>query len=196
MNLAPYLEFLLKLKADSLVLQANQVPRLQLRDKEKIIGKTIVQVDHINTFINNFLNKPQKKELLKNKVIRSNYSTPKGIFTIKIEKGANDYSLKISPENKSANKSKEDITQQLEIGIALLRITLGIIILVTWYQNISSGFYTSNGITEYINWLFDTKNGNGSSLIFYKAVLDTIIAPIAGVFAIFMLVVEFAVGLC
>jgi uncharacterized membrane protein YphA (DoxX/SURF4 family) len=195
MNLAPYLEFLLKLKADSLVLQANQVPRLQLLNKEKTIGKTIVQVDHINTFIKNFLNKPQKKELLKNKVIRSNYSTPKGIFTIKIEKGVNNYFLKISPENKSVRKSKEDITQQLEIGIALLRMTLGIIILATWYQNITSGFYTSNGITEYINWLFDSTNGNGSSLTFYKLILDTIISPIAGVFAIFMLVIEFAIGL-
>ncbi len=81
------------------------------------------------------------------------------------------------------------------MGLALLRISLGIIILVTWYQNIATGFYTSDGIIEYIKWLFDSTNGNGSSLTFYKEILDKAISPIAEVFAIFMLVLEFAVGL-
>jgi len=196
MNLAPYIEFLLKLQANSLVLQANQIPRLQLQDKEKTIGKKIVNVENINSLINNFLDNSQKKELLKNKKIRSIYTTSKGIFTIQIEKSVNNYILKISPRNKPTIKSKEDITPQLEMGIALLRMTLGLIILVTWYQNITSGFYTSNGITEYIKWLFDPTNGNGSSLTFYKLILDTIISPITGVFAVFMLVIEFSIGLC
>ena len=195
MNLAPYIEFLLKLQANRLVLQANQIPRLQLQNKEKTIGKKIVNVENINYLINHFLDNSQKKELLKNKKIRSIYTNSKGIFTIQIEKSVDNYILKISPENKPIIKSKEDITHQLEMGIALLRMTLGIIILVTWYQNIISGLYTSNGTKEYINWLFDSTNGNGSSLTFYKTILDTIIVPIAGIFSIFMLLIEFAIGL-
>ncbi|MCF6203857.1 MAG: DoxX family protein [Methylococcaceae bacterium] len=195
MNLAPYIEFLLKLRANSLVLQVNKIPRLQLKDKEKIIGKKTITIEDINTLINNFLDNSQKKELLRKKKICSTYTTSKGSFTVQIEKNVNHYILKISPENKPTIKSKEDISQQLGMGLALLRISLGIIILVTWYQNIATGFYTSDGIIEYIKWLFDSTNGNGSSLTFYKEILDKAISPIAEVFAIFMLVLEFAVGL-
>lgn len=116
MNLAPYIEFLLKLQANSLVLQANQIPRLQLQDKEKTIGKKIVNVENINSLINNFLDNSQKKELLKNKKIRSIYTTSKGIFTIQIEKSVNNYILKISPRNKPTIKSKEDITPSIRNG--------------------------------------------------------------------------------
>lgn len=91
------------------------------------------------------------------------------------------------------NQSKK--TAQLETGIALLRITLGVIILATWYDNVTSGLYTADGLTGFFNWLFDAENGNGSSLTFYKAILDTTVVPIAGAFAVFQLVLELFLGL-
>lgn len=86
-------------------------------------------------------------------------------------------------------------TQQLETGMALLRITLGIIILATWYDNLTSDLYTADGLIGFFNWLFDAENGNGSSLTFYKAILDATVVPIAGVFAVFQLVLELTLGL-
>jgi hypothetical protein len=81
------------------------------------------------------------------------------------------------------NQTKE--TQQLRTAVALLRITLGVIILATWYGNLQKGLYTADGLTGFFNWLFDVQNGNASSLAFYKSFLDTAIVPIAGPFATF-----------
>ncbi len=85
-------------------------------------------------------------------------------------------------------------TNQMKTGLALLRITLGIIILATWYENLISGLYTADGLTGFFNWLFDAENGNGSSLLFYKSLLDTTVVPVAGLFAIFQLIAELVMG--
>ena len=84
--------------------------------------------------------------------------------------------------------------KQAETAFVLLRITLGVIVLVTWADNLSKGLYTAEGLAGFFNWLFDA-NGNGSSLTFYKAFLDTAVTPIAGLFAGFQLVAEFVMGL-
>jgi uncharacterized membrane protein YphA (DoxX/SURF4 family) len=90
----------------------------------------------------------------------------------------------------SQNKDEK----QLRTAVALLRITLGIILLVTWYGNLRSGLYTAAGLSGFFNWLFDPENGNGSSLLFMKSFLDTFIVPIAGPFAAFQMVAEFVMG--
>jgi len=197
MNLAPYLKFMLKLQADCLTLQANQIPRLQLLDKEKEIGKKTTKTSSINKLINDSLNSSQKQELLENKTVYSSYSNEIGTFIIQIEKKIDDYILKITPKNITAvnTNKKENNSQQLAASIALLRITLGIIILVAWYKNITSRIYSADGMIGYFDWLFDSENGNDSSFTFYKTILDTIVVPIADNFSIFMLVAEFAIGL-
>ena len=86
-----------------------------------------------------------------------------------------------------------NLTQQRSTAVALLRITLGIIILATWYGNLKDGLYTADGLTGFLNWLFDP-NGNGSSLTFYKSFLDTAVIPVAGLFGTFQLVTEFLLG--
>ncbi len=91
------------------------------------------------------------------------------------------------------NQSQD--TKQMRTAVALLRITLGIIILATWYGNVRDGLYTAEGLTGFFNWLFDADNGNGSSLTFYKAFLDTAVVPVAGLFGSFQLVAEFLMGL-
>jgi uncharacterized membrane protein YphA (DoxX/SURF4 family) len=84
--------------------------------------------------------------------------------------------------------------QQTQTAVALLRITLGVIILATWLENLQKGLYTGDGLTGFFNWLFDAQNGNASSLTFYKSFLDSVIIPMAGVFAVFQLVAELLMG--
>ena len=86
-------------------------------------------------------------------------------------------------------------TNQIQASVALLRVTLGVIILVTWYDNLQKGLYTAEGLTGFFNWLFDAQNGNGSSLTFYKSLLDATIVPTAGIFAVFQMVAELLIGL-
>jgi uncharacterized membrane protein YphA (DoxX/SURF4 family) len=89
--------------------------------------------------------------------------------------------------------SKE--TRQLRTAVALLRITLGIIILATWYDNLRGGLYTAAGLTGFFNWLFDAENGNSSSLLAFKFYLDTAVVPVAGPFANFQMIAELVMGL-
>ncbi|MFQ5421116.1 MAG: hypothetical protein ACE5EY_12230 [Anaerolineae bacterium] len=85
--------------------------------------------------------------------------------------------------------------QQQQTAVFLLRITLGVIILATWYKNLNDGLYTANGLIGFFNWLFDPQNGNGSTLAWYNAFLQTAVVPIAGPFAVFQMIGEFLLGL-
>jgi uncharacterized membrane protein YphA (DoxX/SURF4 family) len=91
--------------------------------------------------------------------------------------------------------NEQNELRQLRAAVALLRITLGVILLVTWYDNFRSGLYTADGLVGFFNWLFDGENGNGSSLLVYQVFLETFIVPIAGPFAAFQMVAEFLIGL-
>jgi uncharacterized membrane protein YphA (DoxX/SURF4 family) len=82
-----------------------------------------------------------------------------------------------------------------ETAVAVLRIILGVIILATWFENLNKGLYTAAGLTGFFNWLFDPQNGNGSSLSFYKAILDATVVPAAGAFAAFQMIAELIMGL-
>ncbi len=89
-----------------------------------------------------------------------------------------------------------DVTS-LRQGVALLRIALGIIILVTWWDNLNKEptlLYSAEGLTSFFNWLFDS-NGNGSSLTFYKVIMDATILQVPGLFAIFQMVTELLLGI-
>lgn len=79
-------------------------------------------------------------------------------------------------------------------GLAILRITLGVILLVTWAENLQKGLYTAEGLRGFLNWLFDPE-GNASSLTFYKAFLDATVIPAAGLFGVFQLVGELLMAL-
>lgn len=86
-------------------------------------------------------------------------------------------------------------TRQATLGIALLRITLGVIILATWRSNLVDDLYTSDGITGFLRWLSDGESGNASSFGAYHSFLDTVIIPNAGAVGALQLVVEFLIGL-
>jgi hypothetical protein len=85
-------------------------------------------------------------------------------------------------------------TSGLRKIIALLRITLGIIILVTWIENLSKGTYSGGGINGLFDYIF-YENGGGAA--FYRAIIEGTILQAPAVFGAFQLVAEFlmAVGL-
>ncbi len=80
--------------------------------------------------------------------------------------------------------------------VALLRITLGVIVLVTWFDNLDKDLYTADGFEGFIDFLF-AENGNDSSLGFYESFVDAVVVPVAGPYGVFQAVVELviAVGL-
>lgn len=90
--------------------------------------------------------------------------------------------------------TKQPQASGAQLGLAILRVTLGVIILVTWLDNLQKGLYTAAGLRDFLNWLFDP-NGNASSLTFYKAILDVTVIPAAGLFGVFQLVGELLMGL-
>jgi len=87
--------------------------------------------------------------------------------------------------------------QSGSVPVALLRITLGVILLATWYDNLNDDLYTADGLKGFLTWLYTSpeEGGNGSSLGFYESFLDSVIAPAAGPYATFQLIFELALGI-
>ena len=82
--------------------------------------------------------------------------------------------------------------QNLRRIVALLRITLGIILLATWYDNLTKGIYTADGITGLFNYIFNEAGGGPG---FYQAIINGTILQAPGAFAGFQMVAEFLMGL-
>jgi uncharacterized membrane protein YphA (DoxX/SURF4 family) len=80
------------------------------------------------------------------------------------------------------------------IGLAVLRVTLGVIVLVAWFDNLGKDLYTADGLTGFIDYLF-SEEGNNSSLGFYQSILDGVVVPAAGVVSKFQLVTELGIGI-
>ncbi|MDE0197930.1 MAG: DoxX family membrane protein [Caldilineaceae bacterium SB0675_bin_29] len=75
---------------------------------------------------------------------------------------------------------------------AILRITLGVILIVTWFKNLQDGIYTADGIVGLFNYLF---NDNGGGPAFYRALINGTILQVPGLFAVFQLIGELLLGL-
>lgn len=78
-------------------------------------------------------------------------------------------------------------------AVPILRVTLGVILLVTWFDNLDKGLYTGDGLSGFISFLF-AEDGNGSTLTAYESVLDAIVVPAAGFFGRLQMVVELAMA--
>ncbi len=83
-------------------------------------------------------------------------------------------------------------TQTLRKIVAVLRITLGMILLFTWLDNLRSGVYTADGMTGLFNYIF---NDNGGGPAFYRAIIQNTILQVPGPFAAFQMVAELAMAL-
>lgn len=75
--------------------------------------------------------------------------------------------------------------------VALLRITLGIIVLATWLDNLNKGVYSAGGISGLFEYIFD-ENGGGAA--FYRTLIGGTILQAPGAFGAFQLVAEFLLG--
>lgn len=75
--------------------------------------------------------------------------------------------------------------------VALLRITLGIIILVTWVENLTKGTYSGGGISSLFEYIFDENGGGGA---FYRTIIRGTILQAPAAFGGFQLVAEFLMG--
>lgn len=82
------------------------------------------------------------------------------------------------------------------VAVALLRITLGVILLATWWGNLGDDFYTADGFEGFLDWLVlsEEEGGNGSSLGFFHDLLDATIVPISGIAAFGQLIMEGLAG--
>lgn len=86
--------------------------------------------------------------------------------------------------------------QQLRRYFAILRITLGVIILATWLENLQKGIYTAQGITDLFthpDWGAFT-NGGGA-LPGFKPIIENTVLQVPGLFAGFQMVAELLMGL-
>ena len=81
---------------------------------------------------------------------------------------------------------------RLRQAAAILRITVGVILVATWYDNFRGGIYTADGIVGLFNYLF---NDNGGGPAFYRAIINGTILQAPGLFGGFQLVGELLMGL-
>lgn len=85
------------------------------------------------------------------------------------------------PESKDAYK--------LRRIVALLRITLGVILLVTWWENLQKGLYQADNFAAFINSL-----AAGHPLGAYRDFLVNVVAANATIFGTFQLITELGMG--
>ena len=89
--------------------------------------------------------------------------------------------------------SESKDVRRLRRSVALLRITLGVIVLVTWWDNFQKEVYTADGIVGLFNYIFD-ENGGGT-LLGYRTIIESTILQYPGAFAAFQMIAEFLMGL-
>ncbi len=77
--------------------------------------------------------------------------------------------------------------------VAILRVALGVIILVTWWENFQKGVYTADGITGLFNYIFN--DVGGGTMLGYRGIIQNTILQFPGAFAAFQMIAEFLMGL-
>ncbi len=94
----------------------------------------------------------------------------------------------------STSSSAADETGSL--GVALLRITLGVLILLTWWGNVQDDFYSADGLRGFFDWAFLSaeEGGNGSSLGFIESLIDATVLQAPGFFGFAQTIMEFLIG--
>jgi len=85
--------------------------------------------------------------------------------------------------------SRSVSSQVSRVWLAIPRVVLGTILLVTWFENLTKGLYSAEGFRGFILSLAE-----GHPLGLYAGFLTGVIAPIAGVFGPLQMVAELAMG--
>lgn len=88
--------------------------------------------------------------------------------------------------------------RQTRVGLALLRVVLGLIILATWWSNLTDdpNFYSADGLRGFFDWVAKPaeEGGNGASLGFVHSIIDNTVLQAPGVFGIAQTVMEGLIG--
>lgn len=80
---------------------------------------------------------------------------------------------------------------RLRQAAAILRITVGVILIATWYTNLQKGDYTADGIVGLFDYIFHERGGGPA---FYRAIINATILQVPGLFGGFQLVAELLMG--
>lgn len=83
------------------------------------------------------------------------------------------------------------------LGLAILRIALGVTILATWWGNVGDDFYSADGLRGFFDWAFTPaeEGGNGSSLGIVESIIDGTVLQAPGLFGFLQTVMELLIGL-
>lgn len=80
-------------------------------------------------------------------------------------------------------------------AVALLRITLGLLILATWWENLQKGIYTGQGITDlFTHPEWGAFPNGGGALLGYRALIEGTVLQFPRAFAAFQMIAEFLMG--
>ena len=89
--------------------------------------------------------------------------------------------------------SESKDVRKVRRAVALLRITLGVIILVTWWDNFQKGVYTAEGIQNLFHWIFGQTGGG--TFFGYRGIIQNTVLQSPAAFAAFQMIAEFLMGL-
>jgi len=80
----------------------------------------------------------------------------------------------IAPEAGWSSKLGIPVKRPEDLSAAILRVTLGVVTLATWWGNVSKDFYDSENFAGFFSWVFTPfeEGGNGSSLGIVQTLLD------------------------
>ena len=94
------------------------------------------------------------------------------------------------------NSETNNSVENGSLGVAILRVTLGIIILLTWWSNVQDDFYSADGLEGFFNWAFQSadEGGNGSSLGFVESLIDSTVLQAPGFFGLLQTIMELLIG--
>ena len=87
----------------------------------------------------------------------------------------------------------QDFAQKVPLTwVAILRIVVGLMFVLTWLPNFLNGLYTADGLLSFFTEEFPQSE---NALTFYANFIDGVILPMRHVFAPFQLVAELLMGL-
>ncbi len=88
--------------------------------------------------------------------------------------------------------------RQAAAGLAILRVVIGLIILATWWSNVTDepNFYSADGLRGFFDWVANPveDGGNGASLGFVHSIIDNTVLQAPGAFGIAQTVMELLIG--
>jgi uncharacterized membrane protein YphA (DoxX/SURF4 family) len=79
---------------------------------------------------------------------------------------------------------------KLRRTVALLRVTLGVILLVTWWENLQKGLYQADNFANFVSSL-----AAGHPIAAYRAFLTNGVVANATIFSTFQLITELGMGI-